>query len=463
MTLVFDSVIDLSESITFSTDKKTVNIKIHKNAKWHDGVPISSDDIIFTLLSIEDPNIRSPFYSTWQGIRTKRISEKEMSFILESPYAFFEDNLRNLYPLPKHIYGNSPINEWRNPPLSLEPVGSGPYKFLSFEKKYDKFISGYRLIKNEDYFKNIFIPDVRFYFYGNEEDMVRAYNRGEINALYTIAPYLLPTIKKDYKLYSYNLPRYYALFFNDTRNSNLKNLTVRKIIEEALPYKKILKNSLDSYGTIYPESYFLSFANTDTKNLELTSRSIEELNAALDKAGYKRKDNGIRFTLKLTVPSTPLLLATAATIHETLKELSISVIIESIPTKDIHEKIIEMRNYEALIFGQAYLDNADPFPFFHSLERAYPGLNLSQFSHQEADRLIENIRKNFNSETRNREIKTLETLLHAQVPAIYLYSPKLIFIADTNIKGIDSGFLKTPESRIKNIINWYTHVQITKQ
>ena len=144
----------LSDLISNSQIEERTNylVKLRQNLLWSDGQPLTSDDIIFTLKTIQDPNANSPLYQTWQGIVTERVSELQVRFILRNPYVFFGNNLQNLPIIPQHIFGKIPAANLKLSNYNLEPVGSGPYKYDRFAKRKDGFITRYQLAVNENYY-----------------------------------------------------------------------------------------------------------------------------------------------------------------------------------------------------------------------------------------------------------------------------------------------------------------------
>ncbi len=150
--LLFSNLSDLSESKKISEDGKIWNIRLKENIFWQDNQPIISDDIIFTIRIIQDPDSRSPLFSYWQGVLAERISERELKLTLSEPYAFFESAIKELRPIPKHLFENIPAANLRLSEYNLEPIANGPFKFLSFEKDRSGFIKEYHLVVSENYF-----------------------------------------------------------------------------------------------------------------------------------------------------------------------------------------------------------------------------------------------------------------------------------------------------------------------
>ena len=143
--LIYSNVRDIADSIQASPDGRTWTVRLKEGLTWQDGQKLTSDDVIFTVQMIQDPDANSPLAQDFGGVTVSRVSELELQFNLASPYAFFGNTLNNLYVIPKHLFADVPPGNWRLSDYDLKPVGSGPYQFASYEKDPDGFISDYSL------------------------------------------------------------------------------------------------------------------------------------------------------------------------------------------------------------------------------------------------------------------------------------------------------------------------------
>lgn len=84
---------DLAESYEISEDKLTYTFHIKQDVKWHDGENLTTDDIIYTIKTIQDDNYYSPLIANWKGVRTEKVDDYTMRFILKNVYSPFLNNL----------------------------------------------------------------------------------------------------------------------------------------------------------------------------------------------------------------------------------------------------------------------------------------------------------------------------------------------------------------------------------
>ena len=135
--LVFAPLSDLAESVKPNESGREWTVRLKEGLKWHDGEKITSDDIVFTFDTITNPQAHSHLAPGFEGAVATRVSELETKFELPSSYVFFDTTLKNLRPIPKHIFGNIPPANFYLSSFVREPVGSGPYRYRSYEKEKD--------------------------------------------------------------------------------------------------------------------------------------------------------------------------------------------------------------------------------------------------------------------------------------------------------------------------------------
>jgi peptide/nickel transport system substrate-binding protein len=121
---------DLVDSWGISPDGLVYNFSLRANAVWHDGQPVTSDDVIFTIDLLRDERsiLSSDRREFWNQVEVERLDDNLIRFRLPEPYAPFLDYL-TFGILPNHLLGDLTYDEIVNANFNLQPVGSGPYRF----------------------------------------------------------------------------------------------------------------------------------------------------------------------------------------------------------------------------------------------------------------------------------------------------------------------------------------------
>ncbi len=462
--LVFSDLLSLSESYTSDTDNRTWNIVLKDNLRWSDGKPLTTDDVIFTIEAIQNPESRSPLSLSWQGVIVNRISEREIEFTLRTPYVFFPDNLRELFPIPKHIWGTIPVANFRLSQFNLEPVGSGPYAYSSFEKRADGFITAYHLVTNMYFAQDKpFINEFAVKFYQNQSELIDAFNARQIDGFGGINPKNVSDIKLGNTLLEKTMPRYYAIFLN----KNTPGLNDQNVISA-------MQMAVDKQGiidTVFGGKAFavngpvLPITEGYDKNADPGNQfSPDQANALLEKSGWKLNDAGIRqksgkqtvsLEFSLIVPEIQPLIDAANLIAQDMKNIGVTVNLTVLNPADIANEIIKNRDYQMILFGNILKQNPDLFSFWHSSEKFYPGLNLSLYENKKVDTLLETIRKTPDSGQRAKYLSDLQQLIAADMPAVFLYSPIYLYVAPSRFGGFDAKTISIPSDRFQNVNKWY--------
>ncbi len=459
--LIYSRLFDLVQTYEEKENGKIYSLKLKEGLVWSDGKPLTSDDVIFTIETIQNPEINSPLAKNWQGVAAERISELQVQIALPIPYAFFENNLKRLPVLPQHIFGTIPSTNIRLSNYNLEPVSSGPYVFSDYSKRKDGFITQYHLKINENYQNSKpFIKDFYFKFFENTDGLYNAFRLRKIDGFGSLNPISENIASSKMIVNEITMPRYYAIFFNQNINPFLKNDEFRRALGLAINKDRIvsevLKNKAKKInGPIIPELVDLKDNTKKNQyNPEEARRIINSLN----------KENMV---LNLIVPEVDFLKNTAEIIKENWISIGISEVnLFVLKPDDLLDNVLKPNNYEMILFGNILENPEDLFSFWHSSQRFYPGLNLSLYQNSKVDNLIESIRQTKDKNTRREELDLAQSLILEDMPAVFLYSlPYTYTLVDngSSIAFTDDTYLTTPADRFNEINQWYvTSVRVLK-
>ncbi|MBM3568398.1 MAG: peptide ABC transporter substrate-binding protein [Alphaproteobacteria bacterium] len=117
-----------------SADGKTVTWKIKPGVKWHDGKPLTADDLIFNWEYARDPATAAVTASAYRDCKAEKIDAMTVRVTFDKPTPFWAVpfcGTRGMI-IPKHLFGEYSGAKSREAPANLKPVGTGPYRFVSF-------------------------------------------------------------------------------------------------------------------------------------------------------------------------------------------------------------------------------------------------------------------------------------------------------------------------------------------
>lgn len=456
--LIFDDLADLAESYKVDESGLVWRYRLKEGVFWHDNEPITSNDVIFTVSAIQDENAFSPLFKNWQGVVVNRISEREIEFQLPNQYVFFKNTLESLRPIPEHLFKDIPTANLKLSVYNLEPIGSGPYKFAFFKKRSDGYISSYGLKKNDNYLgEKPYLKKISLIFFQKEAELIESFNVGSIDGFGIAGANNLSAIRFPHQIVSLPMTKYYAVFFNSYSQPLFQDKNVRLALNLAIDKKEIIEKALVGEATIV-SGPLLSAG-------ERESFSLSEAEAILEKADWRwgsenvrekiLEKETVRLEFELIVPEVGFLIETAEVIKKSWAKIGVKLNVSIRPLLEINNGIIKSRNYQMILFGNTPDKNPDPFSFWHSLERFYPGLNLSLYENKAADALIDSIRKNFDEEKRQRDLNDLESIIVADQPAIFLYSPNYLYVVRKDLSGLSNKMIVSASERFNDVEKWY--------
>jgi ABC-type transport system substrate-binding protein len=278
-----------------SAQGKVFEVTLKENLRWSDGEELTSDDIVFTVETIQNPKARSPLRPDWIGVKVEKVSDLTVRFHLEQPSAIFPNRLF-LQLIPRHIWKEVSLE---NLPLSghnLNPVGSGPYRIKSVKKNHWEKIESLTLEINPFYYGNRpNIEEISFFFFDDISNLLFASKRNTIHGFAVINPKDYQEIIKETRFIEnvFQMPRVFSLFFNlESEKALLKDKEFRQALSFAIDKEEILREVLNSRGQIINSLTLLEIYQPDFE--ETHEFNLEKSNDILDNLGLKLNENNFR-------------------------------------------------------------------------------------------------------------------------------------------------------------------------
>jgi len=462
---------DLAESFEVSEDQRIYTFQIKKDAKWHDGQPLTASDVFFTINAIQDPAYKSPLRQSWQGVEVSQKDDYTVEFTLKNPYFGFVNSL-TLGILPKHIWENIAPEKFSLVDDNLQPIGSGPYQFFDFQKDSTGNILSYTLRSYKDYFEGQpYISEISFNFYPEDDAMIEAYNKKEIDGMGNVTPEKINSIKtqKSTVIHSLNIPRYFAVFFNQTKSVPLASIEVRRALSYGVDRQEIIDQVLHGRGIPMFSSFLpqMKEYESDITRYDYDPQKAQDL---LEESGWKhdgdekiRKKDGKRLEIEIFTTDWPELAKTGDILHEQWEKIGVDAKINVLTISDLQQNYVRPREYDALLFGQAVNFNPDPYPFWHSSQKRDPGLNLALFDDKKADEFLDAARNELDEGKRFQDYRDFQKVVSEKIPAIFLYSPSFLYPVNQKVKGIEIQNVNSPSLRFTGVNKWYIKTKRIKK
>lgn len=460
---------DLAKEFTISPDGLSYRFVLRDELYWHDGVPITSEDILFTIEKVRDPKlaIKSPRRASWEGVGVEASDQKTVIFSLKQPYAPFLENT-TMGILPKHIWQNVPDEEFDITYYNIEPIGSGPYRVVNIAKDNDKGLpSSYHLVAFQKYaLGEPYITDLNIYFFGNNNELVQAFDEGRIAQMHTVDPAEVERLTKTGVTFIRDpLPRSYALYFNQNKQPIFLDGSVRLALALAINKNAIIKEVLRGYGdTIAGPLAERTQGNTASEH---DGMDAGDARGVLEKAGWvvnaagiyekvdKKKKTITPLQFSIAVPDVDELKRAGEMIRASWASIGADVTLKVYDTSTFTGEVLSPRSYDVLLYGQIMGHTPDPYAYWHSSQRNPPGLNIALYANKTVDKLLEDIRKEHDTEKRAGLLSEFSQEIARDIPAVFLYSPDFLYAVAPNVRGIETGLITREEERWSGIQNWY--------
>lgn len=476
---------DLADTYTVSEDGLTYTFVLKENLRWHDGEPITSDDVAFTIEMVQNELAKSPRRAHWEGVSVETLDEKTVAFTLKQPYAPFLENT-TLGILPRHLWQNVPVDQFSFSSLNLEAIGSGPYKISSLKKDKDGVpqeatltaFSGFALGQP-------LISKIILKFFLNSEDLFESYRKGTVDSIAAISPASVAELKiEETQLGQAVLPRVFGVFFNQNEAAVFSNIEVRKALNVATDRERIIREVLLGYGAslegpLSPGSVgYTRVAPAELTELdtriqggenpttarvalarEILTRNGWKLNETTGLYEKKKGQNTETLSFSISTGNAPELKRVAEILKEEWGEVGARVELKFFEIADLNQNVIRPRKYDALLFGQIVGRYPDPYAFWHSSQRLDPGLNVALYTNASIDSTLEAARVSSDDEKRASELSKFQGNLVKDTPAVFLYAPTFLYAMPKEAHNFTLSSIGNPSERFSNIYKAHIYTE----
>lgn len=442
---------------------KVVEIVLKGDVKWHDGVVLSAEDIIFTIETIknagsnsiygellskgiasyENPNINNIINATGSGNNLRISFDRATS-----------NNLEVLtFPIiPKHVFGT--IGEALKTD-NYKIVGTGPFKYESYTN-----MKGLNLVANTEYRNGRpYLDRVSGKVLDNEEDVLRAFETGQVNMALSVGidwekygknsrVKIVEYVSSDYEFLGFNFQKE---IFAEEKGNDLRKAIMYGINRESIVDRIYLGHATVNDLPIHPESWL----NSESSNTYGYSK--EKSIAKLEKAGFKekdesgfyKKDNGERLSLDLITDTlNPIRNGIALSIKDDLSGIGIEINIvpEAVRTKSttngqIQEQWISIKDkigrgdFDIALSGWRLSTIPDLSFMFHS---GHIGRDFNFIRYSDADmdsKLVNSLNQGGSRDSKKNAYADLSEALVNKLPYGSLFFRNKALLLDKKIQG----------------------------
>lgn len=456
---------DLASEYSVSENGKVYTVTLKPHLTWHDGRALTVNDVIFTYQLIQNPDVDSPLFTTWQGVKVAAIDQHTVEFTLPNAFTPFPYSLTNGI-VPKHLLARVPPDHLRaNSFNTTEPVGSGPFKWsaLQLGSSVDSGSASALIALKPFAAYNGGEPKLAGFImhtYDTEDQLIAAYRKHSVMAAVGLTQ--IPNdVRQDSSTHLNTFPTTAEtmIFFKNT-DTLLSDATVRKALTLATDRQKIL--ALFHYSVIPAHGPLLIGQLGYDKAYNQAGFDMGAANATLDQAGWQRASNGIRekngvpLRFQLLVEDTPSNQAVAKLIQQSWKQLGADIQLAS-PQPAEFQAAVDRHEYTALLHSISIGVDPDVYVYWDSSQadvRSQSRLNFSEYKSTAADIALEAGRTRQDPALRSVKYKTFQRVWQQDNPAVALFQPNDVYVTRGKVTGLPIHAINLDADRYYSVQNW---------
>ncbi|MDQ0044287.1 peptide ABC transporter substrate-binding protein [Variovorax boronicumulans] len=413
-----------------SADGLTWRVELRRDVKWHDGKPMTAEDIRYSINLMKNPAFRARNRTAFEFIASVGVEgDHVVTWKLKEPYAPLTSVLSWTFIVPAHILSQNP--DPNSPSFAAAPVGTGPFRFVS-RKTGDHVM----LEANPNYFgKAPSLNRLIFKYVPDLNAMYTQFKTGEIDyvGLQGIPAnfYKEANALRGRRVYASQRGAVENLTLN-LAHPALGDKAVRKALNIAMDRQAIC--DLVYYGVTKPANNYLVPTHwASNPNLPKPEFDPKKASAMLDQAGWARGPDGIRvkngvrlsFT-NSTVTGNQLRAQTQQLIADDFKKIGVEMLIKNMVAAVLWADFWRNSEFDSLMTAPTYTIASDPDITHRFGSSAIPkltgsGSNVSQYKNAGVDALLARGRQEYNLAKRKEIYAKVQELINDDLPFLPLF------------------------------------------
>lgn len=464
---VYDSLIDrdnktldliprLATSWEISDDKLTFTFHLRKDVKWHDGVPFTAEDVLYTYERIQDPKVDAPHLRVYYKDikKVEMLDDYTIRFTYARPYFKALEFCGGIPIVAKHIFNDG--KDFNTNPAGRSPIGTGPYKFVKWD-------TGKKIVleRNESYWDPSRIPEIKgmvFKIISDDAVALQELKKGEID-LASLRPIQwvkqtdTDSFKDQFIRHEYYSPGYRFIGWN-LRRPYFQDKKVRQALTMMINRQAIVDKLEFGLGKVISGPFFFEGYEYDQKIIplpydpEIAKKLLEEVgwidsdgDGIRDKEIEQKDEKGevkkvrVPFQFTFLIPSGARFYERLATImKEDFTKAGIDVNIQTMEWAAFIGRI-NKRDFDATSLGWSFGFDEDPYQVWHS-SQVKEGSNFVGFENAEADKIMEEARVTFDKEKRAQLYHHFHEIVADEQPYTFLYTGEALVARNKRFKNV---------------------------
>lgn len=385
------------------TGELALEFRIRDNARFHNGEPVTAQDVKDSIERVMDPAVESVF-GTQLGsvVAVEVVDDYTVRFLLSEPCAPLLDLLTWIVIIPKESFDTQ----------ATQPMGCGPYSFVSWEKGVSLTMKKSPYYWDQDAIGADYLV---FSFYAETEAEVAALIAHEVDICTWLPATEYDTVAQNgIELVDNRNATFYYIGMN-CRIAPFHDVRVRQAVACTVDKQACLAYILEDNGDIcdIPIDRYSPYFDSSLKD----TRNIDKAKRLLEYAGYP---NG--FSARIVAPDTPTEGPLAEMMQQQLAEVGIVLTVERIPVAEYATRVFLQHDFEFTICGYNATGDPDPLvsPYFTKDGRK----NIFGYSNPKVEDLLKRARCNYDASARKALYREYFKIMLQECPCVHLIQEK---------------------------------------
>jgi peptide/nickel transport system substrate-binding protein len=447
---------NLVESWDWSEDHLTLTMNLRTDAKWSDGVPVTSKDVLFTWQTQMSPEV------AWSGSYLKDYIDKveaegahTIRFHFNHLYPYQLSDANEGLIIPAHAWGEIPYQEWRDTDWTEHTLSAGPFR-LEHTTRNQEIV----LVRNDTYWRQDrpLLDSIVWRVVPSEASLLTQLRTGAIDMVRMVPAQEAARVDAApaTDLLVFSDRRYTYVGWNNQRPM-FADPRVRRALTMAIDRSAIVETVIAGYGRV-AVGPILSFMWAFNDELEPLPYDPEQARSLLAEAGWSDSDgdglfdrDGQPFAFELLTNTETQHHQDACTlIHEQLGRIGIAA---SIRLLDLGALIslMDSGEFDAYLASWHEPTMIDLEDLWHTTDPEAPGSNFVGYSNPEVDRLIVEANQASDFQTQKPLFDRIQELIVADQPYTFMYES----FRRTGISTRIHGEVINDASPYFNLEDWY--------
>jgi peptide/nickel transport system substrate-binding protein len=446
-----------------SPDGRSYTFAVRPTARWSDGTPVTADDVVFTVRTVQDPQFPGALLSqSWKDIIATAVDASHVRFALPGHNAGFLANLELLDVVPSHLLAGKSMAELASASPNLNPVGTGPFRMLA--NLGDRI----QLERNPFAWRRPWLESMTIRSFPSQAAALDALDRGQIDGLANLTPSgaAQERANRQVSVLGTSTYQYAELLFNlKADEPYFQDVRVRQAIAMAIDRTAIIRDVLG--GQAVPADSPIPRSITWAYDSAAQQPAHDATAAAklLDDAGWTML-NGIRvkgvtsLSFGLTVSSdVPPYERVAEKVAAQLAQVGIVAEVRPVTTASLIHDYLNPRTFDMTLTAFDNGPDPDVYSFWHSSQSHPGGFNFAGMKKNVfIDGDLEDGRNTLDLTARAKAYVTFQEDFAKEIPAVFLYSPRYVIAVNRRIHGFRLDPAIEPEERFAYVSEWYREV-----